>query len=150
MPENIKQNLLYFAYGEHMNEIEMRKVFPDARMVGLSELPDYAICFVGKDGSGRVGIEPKPGAKLPGRVWAISETQADALDEAADCPYFARREVRMVTVGGLTLPVMLYVTVPGQGKGRPGFVAYDMIREAYAEAGLDTSVLLEAALKAAP
>ena len=32
------RNLLYFAYGEHMNEEEMHRAFPAARMVGMSRL----------------------------------------------------------------------------------------------------------------
>ena len=50
----------------------------------------------------------------------------------------------------MALPALVYITVPGQQRGRPGFVVYDIMREAYAEAGLDVAILQEAAARSAP
>lgn len=144
------KSLLYFAYGEHMNVDEMRRAFPMARMVELSRLEGYALCFVGRDGAARPALEAKEGASVPGRVWALPETQAEALDEAASCPYAARREIRLMTVGGMKLPVLVYITVSGQSRGRPSFVDYDIMRDAYEAAGEPAEPLFEAAKKSAP
>ena len=144
------QNLLYFAYGEHMNEEEMKKLCPQARKVGMSALEGYTLCFFGRDGMGRAGLEAAPGRHVPGCVWVLPEAQAEQLDQEADCPFFARREIRTFSIGGMALPALVYITVPGQQRGRPGFVAYDIMREAYAEAGLDVAILQEAAARSAP
>ena len=138
------RNLLYFAYGEHMSEDEMLRAFPHARLAG------YALCFTGRDGAAKPGIEPREGASVPGRVWSLPETEIDALDSAIGGPTAARREIRSMNVGGMNLPVLVYVTTPGQTKGRPGFLDYTIMQEAYQAAGEDAAPLVEAAKKAAP
>ena len=125
------QSLLYFAYGEHMNETEMLRDFPHARMVGTSRLDGFSLCFIGRDGMARAGLEANPRKYVLGRVWSLFEQDAGQLDRIADDPHFSRREIRMVSVGGMKLPVLVYITVQGQVRGRPGFVTYDLMREAY-------------------
>lgn len=144
------QSLLYFAYGEHMNEHEMLHAFPHARMVGITRLKGYRLCFVGRDGHARAALEPCPGSHLPGRIWSLLATDAEALDRTADIPYFARREIREITIDGMSLPVLLYMTVAGQPYGRPGFVTYDIMREAYDRAGEDIDALRALAMQCAP
>lgn len=148
--ETQNQNLLYFAYGEHMNEGEMNRDCPQARMVGVSSLKGYSLCFIGRDGSARAGLRLNPNGNIPGRVWALPQSQAEQLDKIADHPYFARREIRDVSIGGMTLPVMVYITAPGQPCGRPGFVTYDIMREAYESVGEDTDTLRTLAMSSAP
>lgn len=149
MGEN-NQSLLYFAYGEHMNENEMLRAFPHARMVGATRMEGYSLCFVGRDGVARAALEPASSKSIPGRVWSLFESDAEALDKVADDPYFARREIRFVAVDGMTVPVLVYITVPGQQHGRPGFVTYDIMREAYEMAGEDPVRLREVAMQCAP
>ena len=116
------QNLLYFAYGEHMNEEEMKKLCPQARKVGMSALEGYTLCFFGRDGMGRAGLEAAPGRHVPGCVWVLPEAQAEQLDQEADCPYFARREIRTFSIGGMAneifniLSVLLFFFRTGLGK----------------------------------
>lgn len=145
-----KQNLLYFAYGELMNEQEMLNQFPHARMVGLSRLKGFRLCFVGRDGSARAALSPDPRSSVPGRVWSLRDNDVDALDRAADAPYFTRREVHTLELEGFSLPVLVHVTVPGQPHGRPGFVSYDLLREAYESAGEDVQVLRLHAMQSCP
>ncbi len=149
MAEALK-NLLYFAYGEHLNEDEMKRDFPEARMVGVTRLDGFSLCFIGKDGMGRAALEPNPKGSLPGRVWSLKETDADALDQIANAPFFARREIRFVPVDGITLPVLVYITVPGQQRGRPSFVTFSIMREAYEAAGQDIDQFIALATKSAP
>lgn len=148
--EGQNQSLLYFAYGEHMNEHEMTREFPHARMAGLARLEGYSLCFVGRDGLARAALQPNARRSVPGRVWSLMESDADALDRVADDPYFARREICFVSVDGMTVPALVYITVPGQPQGRPGFVTYDIMREAYASAGEDVDSLRELAVQSAP
>ncbi len=148
--EGVSQNLLYFAYGEHMNEQEMTRDFPDARMVGITRLPGFSLCFVGKDGMARAALQPSPGQSVPGRVWSLCEDAVGTLDRIADDPFFARREIRQVALDGMKLPVLVYITVPGQQRGRPGFVTYDLLREAYEEAGENADALKGLAMRCVP
>lgn len=148
--EGSNQNLLYFAYGEHMNEAEMKREFPQARMVGLSRLKGYSLCFIGRDGAARAGLKPDPNGSLPGRVWSLPQSQAPALDKLANHPYFARREIRDISIDGMTLPAMIYITTPGQQQGRPGFVTYDIMREAYEAIGEDVNILRTLAMDSVP
>lgn len=143
-------NLLYFAYGEHMNVDEMQQAFPHARLVGHARLEGFRLCFIGRDGMARAALEPDPRESVPGCVWSLYETDADALDRVADDPFFARREIRSVRIDGMLLPVLVYITVPGQHHGRPGFVTYDLMREAYETAGEDMNALREMAMLSAP
>lgn len=144
------QSLLYFAYGEHMNENEMLRDFPHARMVGFSQLEGFSLCFVGHDGTARAAVQPDQKRTVPGRVWSLYASDADALDRIADTPYFARREVRSFCIEAMTLPALVYITVPGQQHGRPGFVSYDLLREAYETAGHDPEELRELAMQSVP
>jgi len=144
------QNLLYFAYGEHMNENEMRRDFPSARMVGFTRLKGYSLCFAGRDGRGRAALRPDPGGSVPGRVWALREEDAQVLDRYFDDPFFARREIRMVRVDGITIPVLVYVPAPGQQQGRPSLVTYSIMREAYETIGEDVDSFNQTAVRCAP
>lgn len=144
------QNLLYFAYGEHMNEQEMLREFPHARCVGISRLDGYRLCFIGQDGAARAALEPHPSKSIPGRVWSLYMSDESALDRVAKDSHHTRREVRTVSIGGMSLPVMLYISAPGQPHGRPGFLTYDIMREAYESAGEDTGTLRRLAMQSAP
>lgn len=144
------QGLLYFAYGEHMNETEMLRLFPHARDAGCARLEGYRLCFVGRDGQARAALAPSPGRSVPGRLWSLRAEDADTLDREADAPYFARGEVRFFAVEGAKIPALVYITMPGQAHGRPGFVAYDIMREAYAMAGEDPETLRTLAMQSVP
>lgn len=148
--ESQRQSLLYFAYGEHMNENEMARAFPHARMVGSARLEGFRLCFVGRDGMARAALEPARNHSVPGRLWSLYEDDAEALDREADTPFFARREIRMLTTEGMTVPALVYITTPGQRHGRPGFVTYDVMREAYEAAGESLSALRELAMQSTP
>lgn len=143
------KRLLYFAYGEHMNESEMLREFPHARKVGQAKLDGFSLCFVGRDGKARAALEPDPRGSLPGVVWSLHEADADALDKMAGDPNFARREIRFVSVDGMTLPVLVYITVPGQQRGRPGFVTYSILSEAFESIGESPEKLREKAMNRA-
>ncbi|MDL2317645.1 gamma-glutamylcyclotransferase [Eubacteriales bacterium OttesenSCG-928-A19] len=148
--EEKNQSLLYFAYGEHMNENEMTRLFPHARMMGKSRLPDYCLSFVGRDGMARAALLPRRGHSVPGRLWSLQASDADILDRDADAPHFARPELYMFDVEGMTVPALVYITVPGQPSGRPGFVTYDLMREAYEAAGESLDTLRQLAMQCAP
>jgi len=133
--------LLYFAYGELMNESEMRRHFPHAKMLGVSYLDGFALCFAGRDGLARAALKKSPESRVPGRVWSVFGEDEALLCRLHGAPNTARPEVHPVEVGGMRLPALVMVPSPGQSKGRPGFVAYDLMREAYETAGEDLEAL---------
>lgn len=144
------QGLLYFAYGEHMNEVEMLRLFPHARDAGCARLQGFRLCFVGRDGQARAALETCPGHSVPGRLWSLRAEDAGTLDREANAPYFARGEVRFFAVEGTQIPALVYITSPGQSMGRPGFVTYDIMREAYAMAGEGSETLRTLAMESIP
>lgn len=148
--EEKTQSLLYFAYGEHMNEDEMMRLFPHARMVGISRLQGYCLSFAGRDGMARAALLPRTNRSVPGRLWSLHSSDADVLDRDADAPYFAKPELQMFEVDGMTVPALVYITVSGQSSGRPSFVTYDLLREAYEAAGESLEDLRQLAIQCAP
>ena len=148
--EHHQTNVLYFAYGEHMNEIEMKKYFPHARMVAVSALKGFRLCFLGKDGMAIPGTQAHAGAHLPGRVWAIQAGDLQALDRLAGESVYTHREIHTVSIHGLALPVLAYISKPGQRHGRPGFLTFDFLREAYETAGEDPACITGLAMACAP
>lgn len=149
MQEN-QTNLLYFAYGEHMNANEMKRIFPHARMVGKTQLKGYMLCFLGRDGMARAGTQAHPESCLPGCVWALPSHVTTMLDRMMGESSFTRREIHSVLLDGIALPVLVYLSIPGQRHGRPGFVTYDLLREAYETVGENPEAIKGLAIQCAP
>lgn len=148
--QNNQSNLLYFAYGEHMNENEMKRLFPNARMVGYAKLQGYTLCFVGRDGMARAGTQAQPDGYLPGCVWSLPSHEAEALDHLAGEAIYTRREIQSVLIEGIALPVLFYPSIPGQRHGRPGFITYDLLCEAYENACIGSDEIKYLAMQCAP
>lgn len=148
--DNDQTHLLYFAYGEHMNECEMKRLFPMARMVGMARLPGLRLCFVGQDGMARAGALRDPNGSLPGRVWSLPVEWADALSRAAGESIRTSREIRTIHIGEMELPALVFVSLPGQRHGRPSLIAYDLLREAYETAGENPEEIRGYAMQCAP
>lgn len=145
-----QSKLLYFAYGEHMNENEMKRVFPYARQVGKAYIKGYTLCFIGRDGVARAGTQACAEGHLPGCVWSLPLSAADILDRMMGVPVFTRREIHPVLLEGIVLPVLVYISIPGQRYGRPGFITYDLLREAYATVGENPDAIKGLAMQCAP
>lgn len=143
-------HVLYFAYGEHMNEYEMKRCFPQARLVGMAYLPGYRLCFVGRDGKARAGTMPTPKGRLPGRVWALPADKSEALAHLAGESVYTSSIIQTVHVQGMELPVLVYLSLPGQRHGRPGLNTYDLLREAYETAGENPEEIRGYAMQCTP
>ena len=59
--------------------------FPDARIVGTAEIPNYQLLFKGSKTGSYLTIEPKQGCTVPAAVWSVSERDELALDRYEGC-----------------------------------------------------------------
>ena len=74
---------LYFAYGSNLEPVQMAARCPGHRVVGHAVLHDHALRFrgYGRDWAGAVAtIEPSPGARVHGVVFAITAAHYASLD----------------------------------------------------------------------
>ena len=63
----------YIAYGSNLNVTQMRFRCPSARIIGISEIPDYQLLFKGSKTGSYLTIEPCKGAVVPVAAWEVSE-----------------------------------------------------------------------------
>lgn len=122
---------LYFAYGANLNRDNMAWRCPDAVTVQPFYLLDWRLAF-----SGVATIQPRPGDRVPGALWAISDADEQALDIFEGWPSLYRKE----TVRQDSIDFMVYVMnsdPPAEPSG--GYVA--TIAQGYQDWGLDLGCL---------
>jgi gamma-glutamylcyclotransferase len=78
---------LYFAYGANLNQQSMKHRCPDATALKSFYLPNYRLIF-----SGVASIQPSPGDRVPGALWAITEKCERSLDCFEGYPNLYRKE----------------------------------------------------------
>jgi cation transport regulator ChaC len=78
--------IYYFAYGSNMSSVRLRARVPGARSLGRAELTGWRLRFNkhGRDGTAKANIEPAPGARVWGVLYALPRHQRGTLDEAED------------------------------------------------------------------
>ena len=81
----------YLAYGSNLNVEQMQFRCPDARIVGIAEIPNYQLLFKGSKTGSYLTIEPKQGCTVPAAVWSVSERDELALDRYEGCPHFTTK-----------------------------------------------------------
>ena len=79
---------LYFAYGANLNTLSMRYRCPDAVQVEAFYLNGYRLAF-----SGVATIVPDAKNYVAGALWAISESDEQALDVFEGWPTLYRKEI---------------------------------------------------------
>ncbi len=103
--------MLYFAYGSNMSTRRMRARIPSAEVVGPASIPDrMLVCNkLGRDGSGKANLVPRPGRTTHGVLYALSEAGFQALD-AFETGY-RRIEVCVATATGKVVRARTYEAV---------------------------------------
>jgi gamma-glutamylcyclotransferase (GGCT)/AIG2-like uncharacterized protein YtfP len=91
---------LYFAYGANLNIESMRHRCPGAVAIQPWYLDDHRLAF-----SGVATVQPAPGQRVPGALWAITNECERSLDRFEAYPSLYRKE--QVQLDGR--PVMFYV-----------------------------------------
>lgn len=135
------KNKLYIAYGSNLNLTQMAKRCPTAKVLGASEIKDYALVFRGGRHGSVATIEPCEGASVPVLLWEITSKDEAALDVYEGFPRFYGKETMELTLDGKTVSAMVYVMTPGHRLGYPSDYYYNTIREGYKTAGFDTAIL---------
>lgn len=138
------KNKLYIAYGSNLNLMQMELRCPTAKVVGASEIKDYALVFRGGRRGAVATIEPCEGASVPVLLWKIKPNDEKALDIYEGFPTFYDKETMELPLDGKTVSAMVYVMTPGHRLGYPSDFYYNTIYEGYKTAGFNTDILDQA------
>jgi gamma-glutamylcyclotransferase (GGCT)/AIG2-like uncharacterized protein YtfP len=123
---------LYVAYGSNLNLKQMARRCPTAKVYGIGKLKDYQLTF-----RNVATIEPDEGREVPVAVWELQPSDEQALDRYEGYPSFYRKEMVQVEMdGGETVTAMVYIMNSGV-PSLPDSRYYNVIKEGYADVGLD-------------
>lgn len=138
------KNKLYIAYGSNLNLPQMAHRCPTAKVLGASEVKDYALLFRGGRNGAVATIEPCEGASVPVLLWEITPKDEKALDAYEGYPSFYEKQILDLELDGQSVSAMVYVMTPGHRLGYPSDYYYNTIHEGYQTAGFDTAILEQA------
>lgn len=131
-------NNLYGAYGSNISIKAMETRCPQAKVVGVTDLDDYALFFAG-DKEGFLSIRPSKGTKVPLVIWEITPDCEAALDDYEAYPRLYGKEQVTVTLNDTPKEVMVYVmAAPYSDQAMaPSDKYVKVLREGYADFDLD-------------
>lgn len=138
------ERTLYLAYGSNMNIRQMAQRCPTATIVGTSRLTGYRLLFRGPFGGAVATVERYKGGRVPVLLWSITPADEAALDRYEGWPRLYRKETVKVNLDGKKVEAMVYIMNPGASLGKPSRYYFDVIKEGYAAANLDTAPLYKA------
>lgn len=137
---------LYVAYGSNLNMGQMHDRCPTAEFVGTGEIENYELQFKGALHHAYATIAPKEGSAVPVGVWTIQKSDENRLDRyegynPRGYRYYDKQQIPVKMDDGSTLTGMVYIMDPRMDFGNPSKSYYDIVRQGYADCGLDTNVL---------
>lgn len=135
------KNKLYVAYGSNLNLPQMAVRCPSAKLVGASEIKDYALVFRGNTYGAVATVEPCEGVSVPVLLWKITPRDEKALDIYEGFPRLYEKQNLELDLDDKTVSAMVYVMTPGHRPGIPSSSYYNTIYEGYKTAGFDTAIL---------
>ena len=139
----------YVAYGSNLNMAQMRDRCPESEFVGTGVVENYELQFKGSLHGAHATIAPKEGSSVPVGVWKIQKRDESRLDlyegynQKGYC-YYNKEQIPVKMDDGSTLTGMVYIMDPRMDFGNPSKSYYDIVRQGYADCGLDTAVLDQA------
>ena len=80
------KNKLYIAYGSNLNLPQMAHRCPSAKVVGASEIKNYALVFRGGRNGAVATIEPCEGSSVPVLLWKITPKDEATLHALMQAP----------------------------------------------------------------
>ncbi len=140
----------YLAYGSNLNVRQMLVRCPEARIVGTTYIPNYALLFKGSKTGAYLTIEKEQGAIVPAAVWATTEADEAALDRYEGCPAFYYKTEMTLPVkwkkdGKIrVLPVYVYIMHEERKIGVPSFDYVITCLEGYRDFELPEKYLTKA------
>ncbi len=135
-------SLRYFAYGSNLKTARLVARVPSAEPVGLGWLLDYRWrCNKrGADGSAKANIEPCPGARVPGVLFAVDAAGFDTLD-AYEGGY--RRIEVEIERAGTRVAAQTYLSERTLGDERPTAAYRALMLDGAREHGLPASFVAQ-------
>ena len=135
----------YIAYGSNMVEEQMAYRCPNARLIGMGQLPNHRLEFYLH---ATVERSRAHGASVPVAVWEIDEEDEKNLDHYEGFPkYYTKHKRKVVMDDGSQIEGMVYI----MNMIRPLIPHaryYNGIRDAYLKLGIGSEIkrVLEPAL----
>ncbi len=108
--------ILYFAYGSNMDELNMGVLCPSSRCVGAARLDGYRLAFLRrsqKTGSGVADVVATAGHAVHGLLYELDHGDVAALDEKEGLGRAYARESLSVTltVDGSLHEALIYMVI---------------------------------------
>lgn len=135
---------LYIAYGSNMDEKQMARRCPNARLLGTSELEGYRLLFKGSKTGAYATIEEQKGGRVPVLIWKIGEQDERNLDRYEGYPVFYHKKEIEVQLGGERKAAMVYIMDESRELGEPSTRYYNVLESAYWKFGFPMGILIEA------
>jgi gamma-glutamylcyclotransferase (GGCT)/AIG2-like uncharacterized protein YtfP len=139
------ESQLYFAYGSNLDEAQMRRRCPGARVVGVATLTGYRLTFTGRSrtwGCAVATVVPDQDARVRGLLYACTDEDIASLDVAEGHPRAYQRDILAVsTDDGREVSAIVYVKPVTSGEGVPSDAYLGLIRRAYIRLDFDPSDL---------
>lgn len=134
-------NKFYLAYGSNLNQEQMARRCPTAKVVGAALLSNYQLMFCGRYSNAVATILPKKGGHVPVLIWEITDKDEEALDHYEGFPFFYGKKNLRVMLNGKMVKAMVYIMNDTRLHGTPGCSYYGTILAGYKAAGFDVDVL---------
>ena len=140
---------LYVAYGSNLNKNQMRGRCPESEFVGTGVVENYELQFKGSLHGAHATIASKEGSSVPVGVWKIQKRDESRLDlyegyNPKGYCYYNKEQIPVKMSDGSAITGMVYIMDPRMDFGNPSKSYYDIVRQGYADCGLDTAVLDQA------
>ena len=135
----------YIAYGSNMVEEQMAYRCPNARLIGMGQLPNHRLEFYLH---ATVERSRAHGASVPVAVWEIDEEDEKNLDHYEGFPkYYTKHKRKVVMDDGSRIEGMVYIMNMIRPL-IPHASYYNGIRDAYLKLGIGSEIkrVLEPAL----
>ena len=137
---------LYVAYGSNLNKEQMKDRCPGAEFVGTGSIENYELQFKGSLHGAHATIAPKEGSSVPVGMWTIQKRDESRLDmyegyNPKGYCYYNKEQIPVKMDDGSSLTGMVYIMDQRMDFGNPSKSYYDIVRQGYADCGLDTNVL---------
>lgn len=102
-------NRYHFAYADHLNEENARRICPGATFEGIAELNGYRLTFTPR---GRATLQSDPTASVWGVVWCLSNRDIFNLEknEELHLPDYRRSCVDVKLSDGRILTAFCYIS----------------------------------------
>ena len=135
----------YIAYGSNMVEEQMAYRCPNARLIGMGQLPNHRLEFYLH---ATVERSRAHGASVPVAVWEIDEEDEKSLDHYEGFPkYYTKHKRKVMMDDGSQIEGMVYIMNMIRPL-IPHASYYNGIRDAYLKLGIGSEIkrVLEPAL----